>query len=287
MNEPSFYACLARLQDAMPASWSGTVKHVTQVLFRYSKMGTGGGIRASIPTIAKACGESERTVQRVQKFLRKGGFMIEEGTAAFRNAGGPIFIPVRRLMIDAILAQKKLEENPGDMGANADEAVTTDDDGGVTDDTRRKEDATGLTPGGVRDCAGGVSNRAKSRAQDVTQSEPYNQTLEPNETPNGVSRVRAREAMFLAFWSHYPRKQGQLAARRAWYAALREHDPAMILAAVQRHAFSSDPQFVPMPARWLWDERFMDEEPDDGIDPTLLAAGLTREQILAMGSARL
>ncbi len=256
MSDHSFYACLARLQDAMPASWSPPVKHITQILFRFSKMGTGGGIRVSVETMMKTAGESRSSVYRCLRFLRKGGFLIQEGTHVYRNQDGPIFIPVRRLDIDAMRAAKDLEESAHeDVDAEPLDDFDTDADDSV--------ESPEMARGGVTTEYGGCQKTHRPRVTDGTHHRTLNQTTEPNEIPNGISHVRACEAMFLAFWSLYPRKEGSRAARRAWEEVTREHSPADILAALERHEFAIDPQYIPMPVNWLRAGRFLDQ-PDGG-----------------------
>ena len=257
MSDHSFYACLARLQDAIPASWSPPVKHLTQILFRFSKMGTGGGIRVSVETMMKTAGESRSSVFRCLRFLRKGGFLIQEGMHVYRNQDGPVFIPVRRLDIDAMMAAKALEES-----AHEDADADPSDD--FDTDTGDSVDMPEVTGGGVTTEPGGCQKVSHPRVTGGTHHRTLNQTTEPNEIPNGISHVRASEAMFLAFWSLYPRTEGQLAARRAWDDITREHSPVTVLTALEHHEFSIDPQYIPMPARWLSHGRFLDQ-PDGAV----------------------
>lgn len=259
MSDHSFYACLARLQDAMPASWSPPVKHLTQILFRFSKMGTGGGIRVSVETMAKTAGENRRSVYRSLRFLRERGFLIQEGTHVYRNQYGPIFIPVRRLDIDAMKAAKALEESAHeDADADILDDFDTDTDDGV--------ELPKVADGGVTTEPKGCQKALHPRVTGGTHHRTLNQTTEPNEIPNGISHVRACEAMFLAFWSLYPRKEGSRAARRAWEEVTREYNPADILTAIGRHEFAIDPQYIPMAVKWLRDGRFLDQ-PDGGSLP--------------------
>jgi hypothetical protein len=70
---------------------------------------------------------------------------------------------------------------------------------------------------------------------------------------------------FTEFWSHYPRKVGKEAARRAWKTVItRRKVPAKtVIAAAARYKTHcpADDQYVPHPATWLNDGRYDDEQP--------------------------
>jgi hypothetical protein len=63
--------------------------------------------------------------------------------------------------------------------------------------------------------------------------------------------------------THDPHHLGRLAARKAWTKALLEDTPENILAGLERYleCLPDDPQFIPYPATWLNQGRWMDEEP--------------------------
>lgn len=96
------------------------------------------------------------------------------------------------------------------------------------------------------------------------------------EKPNGFER----------FWEAYPRKVGKGAARPKWDKALHKADPAEIMAALERakHDWSElESQFIPHPATWLSQERWLDEPvtratgpPVARVDPDFLARQLAR-----------
>jgi hypothetical protein len=83
---------------------------------------------------------------------------------------------------------------------------------------------------------------------------------------------------FETFWRAYPRKVSKGGAKRAWVGALRKTDSGTILAAISRARFSLDPRFIPHPATWLNQERWLDE-PASTIDPVLAAVGLKPEDL--------
>jgi hypothetical protein len=58
----------------------------------------------------------------------------------------------------------------------------------------------------------------------------------------------------------------------------RGHDPADIVAGVERCRFSPETRYQPHPTTWLRADRWLDDE--DGFDPVLRAVGLTPEDFL-------
>ena len=80
--------------------------------------------------------------------------------------------------------------------------------------------------------------------------------------PKGESPRRlAARGGFDEFWQAYPRKAGKRVAREAYEQAIREADPAVILAGAKRYA--ADPnreaQFTPHPTTWLRQGRWEDD----------------------------
>ena len=72
---------------------------------------------------------------------------------------------------------------------------------------------------------------------------------------------------FEQFWRVCPRKAGKGAARTAWVRACRKADPPTILAGIERAKLGwrdVEPQFIPHPATWLNQERWLDEPPGNG-----------------------
>lgn len=67
---------------------------------------------------------------------------------------------------------------------------------------------------------------------------------------------------FEEFWSHYPRRVGKLAARRAYERARKSARCDEILAGVMRYRMRmpDEERFRPHPATWLNQGRWMDEE---------------------------
>lgn len=106
---------------------------------------------------------------------------------------------------------------------------------------------------------------------------------EPSSEPSGEpssSRALAKAAQFEAFWNAYPRKIGKGAAEKAFKKAIfnRIED---LLEAIERQKKTAqwkkeNGQFIPHPATWLNQKRWLDEAPADaGFKPAR-----TREDIL-------
>ena len=72
---------------------------------------------------------------------------------------------------------------------------------------------------------------------------------------------RLVDSFFAEFWKLYPRRIGKGAAEKAWEKAVKEVPADVILAEVQRYHWPSDPQFIPHPATWLSQKRWLDEAP--------------------------
>ena len=68
---------------------------------------------------------------------------------------------------------------------------------------------------------------------------------------------------FDSFWTCYPRKTAKVLAGRAFDRALRSTTLPVMLAAIERQKLSDQWRrgFIPHPATWLRQERWMDELP--------------------------
>jgi hypothetical protein len=68
---------------------------------------------------------------------------------------------------------------------------------------------------------------------------------------------------FEEFWKRYPRKVGKLAAKRKWDAL--NPGPIVIAQIMDTLAWQieewTDPRFIPHPATWLFQGRYLDERP--------------------------
>lgn len=89
---------------------------------------------------------------------------------------------------------------------------------------------------------------------------------QPN--PKNKNNVQGKPAHdysdeFLAFWSVYPRRQAKPDAWKAYKAALNHTDAEAIFAGAQAYALlniGNDKNFLKLPAGWLRDERWADEQ---------------------------
>jgi hypothetical protein len=97
-------------------------------------------------------------------------------------------------------------------------------------------------------------------------------------SPTTISRARASRSPALAdfdrFWAVYPRKVGKGAAEKSWVKALTVASPGEIITAAQRNAWPDDPQFIPNPATWLNQQRWLDEAPEK--KPSLMDHAMKR-----------
>lgn len=121
------------------------------------------------------------------------------------------------------------------------------------------------------------SNGGKATALKNKNSSPANATAEPKQlrTQNSdiedtdVSSIRAREGegAFEAWWKAYPNKVGKREAAKSYAKALKRvrgpDPPAELLSGVARAKGSRRwlEGFVPNPATWLNQDRWLDEEP--------------------------
>lgn len=80
-----------------------------------------------------------------------------------------------------------------------------------------------------------------------------------------ITKPAPAEAAFDTFWTHYPRRTGKGAARKAWLARVAAGvDPHLLLTATVAYAdrcreIGKEIQFIPYPAVWLNQERYNDD----------------------------
>jgi len=82
-------------------------------------------------------------------------------------------------------------------------------------------------------------------------------SLTPSSSP---SHTRVREGFDL-FWKSYPRKTGKGAAEKAWAKAALKTPADEIVGKLAKYTWPEDPQFIPHPATWLNQKRWLDETP--------------------------
>lgn len=117
-------------------------------------------------------------------------------------------------------------------------------------------------------------------AQESVQQESDKKDQQERSLRSLSTRARPDwEMAFLEFYHSYPRHKKPDAARKAFFARMREGiPPAEILDGLRRHQFGDRPEFQPYPATWLNGGQWRDE-PDDTFDPALRAAGLTARDL--------
>lgn len=117
--------------------------------------------------------------------------------------------------------------------------------------------------GGAEIISGGVRKQLPGGAEMVSGLT----TFEPSiETPTEPQRA-AEPPGFAEWWEAYPRKTAKGAARSAYRSALKKAKPEVLLASLAAARFSQEAKFIPHPATWLNQERWLDE-PAGGSHPT-------------------
>ena len=103
-------------------------------------------------------------------------------------------------------------------------------------------------------------------AHSTVANPPHNRKLIPNKTNLKKTKIEnTSDFDFNEFWDLFPRKQGRGKAKEAFMKAVKDVGLEAVMAGVRRYAADPnlpDPQFVPLPATWLNQERW-----DDGPLP--------------------
>jgi hypothetical protein len=107
-----------------------------------------------------------------------------------------------------------------------------------------------------RDDINTISDRYQVDAPE-TETETYREETETDSSSSKSSM--ATDWNFEKFWVGYPRKVGKLAAQRSFLKATKRGEVSFetLMAAVGRIE-ASDPKFIPHPATWLNDGRYLD-----------------------------
>ena len=91
-----------------------------------------------------------------------------------------------------------------------------------------------------------------------------NETPSPSPSPRELTlSVISPPSPFESFWASYPRKTGKLAAEKAYAKAVKLASPELISAALAQVLWPPDKQFIPHPATWLNQGRWMDDAETD------------------------
>lgn len=86
------------------------------------------------------------------------------------------------------------------------------------------------------------------------------------EAASAPIEVIPKKMEFQDFWDAYPRKTGKLDAERKFIIACRRATAEQIMDGVARYQFSDDPKFIPHPATWLHQGRYLDVQVDLSAD---------------------
>lgn len=115
----------------------------------------------------------------------------------------------------------------------------------------------GVTPG--------VTNPVTNDAVTLPPTRPNPDPSQSNKelVQPKVERDNALEVEFAEFWKCWPRKQAKADALKAYKAARKHTEAETILAGVQRYkllTIGQEKRFLKLPAGWLRDERWNDED---------------------------
>lgn len=109
--------------------------------------------------------------------------------------------------------------------------------------------------------------RSRNVTETVSETAPDTDTETDTETDKNQKKIpkkrdrSAGSAEFENFWSVYPRKINRAVALKAFEKATRKTEADLIITAVRGYKFSDDEQFIPHPATWLNQERWIDGTP--------------------------
>jgi hypothetical protein len=109
--------------------------------------------------------------------------------------------------------------------------------------------------------------RSRNVTETVSETAPDTDTETDTETDKNQKKIpkkrdrSAGSAEFENFWSVYPRKINRAVALKAFEKATRKTEADLIITAVRGYKFADDEQFIPHPATWLNQERWIDGTP--------------------------
>ena len=109
--------------------------------------------------------------------------------------------------------------------------------------------------------------RSRNVTETVSETAPDTDTETDTETDKNQKKIpkkrdrSAGSAEFENFWLVYPRKINRAVALKAFKKATRKTEADLIITAVRGYKFADDEQFIPHPATWLNQERWIDGTP--------------------------
>jgi len=112
----------------------------------------------------------------------------------------------------------------------------------------------------IQDDINVISDRYQDDSLEI-ETETYRKEKE-TETDTRSKKPRVTSsAEFENFWSVYPRKINRAVALKAFEKATRKTEADLIITAVRGYKFADDEQFIPHPATWINQERWVDGTP--------------------------
>ena len=109
----------------------------------------------------------------------------------------------------------------------------------------------------------GGTRRGATGGRDASPEPSVEPSEEPSLEPNHLRLATPPPPdRFAEFWTSYPRRVDKGGARKAWAAAVKLADPAVIIAGAVRYAAETkgrEPRHIAHPATWLRGERWLDE----------------------------
>jgi hypothetical protein len=175
------------------------------------------------------------------KSVKAGITELESWRVFSRNDAGVIYS--RRMISDAEKAKRDRDNGSG--GGNPKLRVVSS-----------QRDNKGVNPP--------INHRAASEVKPPDNGVDKAQILDaryqkPEEENRSLRSLPQIERAFDEFWAAYPRKKGKEDARKRFAAVLKRFSQAEIMLGLSRQVWNADPNFIPHPATWLNQGRWMDE----------------------------
>lgn len=195
---------------------------------------------------------------------------------------GKISTALRRFFVvgeDGLLHQKRADQERAKavlisqkrrdaVAQRADRQTSTSQQGDM-------DDGSSSGSNGQQNDNNGITNVTDLKARLNTHARTELQPQEVNQEPKSVedsrslrslvrsepkSRAAKADAGFAAFYAAFPRKQQPDDGLRAWRQVLAHGaTPDEIMAGLERHEFTDEPKFLPLPASWLRAGSWKDE----------------------------
>ena len=229
----SYAGRIKAFQASLPRDLPASYKLIAIALFTFADA-DGGSIFASVRTIMQQSGESERTVKRALAYFTEAGWLVKDGE---RHTESGAILPMRRLVTEALAAQRQAEIDQCEEGETPDIFGTQGDNTGM---------------GGVTTQVRGGDNTGKNA--DPT---PY---ITRSTSRSTSKKGHSYSAEFESWWRHYPNKVDKEPASRAFKTAIGKINLEVLIEATKAYAARvTDPAYQKMPQGWLNGERWKQE----------------------------